>query len=188
MSEHGTRRAAREIEHASDAIIGATTAGVITSWNASAVELFGYTDDEAIGRELTMLWPEAERDGASRLLSRVAGGDRVSDVTTEVTCSDGSGLEVTISASPISGDGAGIVGVSLLLREGSRDRSPDQKFRAMLESAPDAIVIVGTDGRIVLVNRQTEVVFGYERDELLGQPIERLIPEEFRARHGLSSS
>lgn len=184
MSEHGTRRAAREIEHASDAIIGATTAGVITSWNASAVELFGYTDDEAIGRELTMLWPEAERDGASRLLSRVAGGDRVSDVTTEVTCSDGSGLEVTISASPISGDGAGIVGVSLLLREGSRDRSPDQKFRAMLESAPDAIVIVGTDGRIVLVNRQTEVVFGYERDELLGQPIERLIPEEFRPRHG----
>ena len=184
MQEHGTRRAARAIEHASDAIIGATTAGVVTSWNTAAADLLGYDEDEAIGHELTMLWPEQERAGASRLLARVAGGERVSDVTTEVSCQDGSGLEVTISASPISGDGAGIVGVSLLMREGSRDRSPDEKFRAMLESAPDAIVIVGTDGRIVLVNRQTEVVFGYDSEELLGEPIERLIPEEFRPRHG----
>lgn len=56
-------------------------------------------------------------------------------------------------------------------------------FRDLLESAPDAIVIVGSDGRIALVNRQTELLFGYERDDLLGQEVEILVPTRFRPRH-----
>jgi PAS domain S-box-containing protein len=59
----------------------------------------------------------------------------------------------------------------------------EQQFRALLESAPDAIVIVDQDGRIALVNSQTEKWFGYQRDELLGQPIEKLMPQRFRDRH-----
>ncbi len=57
------------------------------------------------------------------------------------------------------------------------------RFEQLLEFAPDAIVGVGTDGKIVLVNSQTEALFGYPRDELLGQPVETLVPERFRDVH-----
>src|SRR5688572_29960844 len=56
-------------------------------------------------------------------------------------------------------------------------------FQGLLDSAPDAMVIVETDGRIVLANTQAETVFGYRREELLGQPIEILLPERYRGKH-----
>ena len=61
--------------------------------------------------------------------------------------------------------------------------SVEKGFAALLESAPDAIVIVDQNGRIVLANSQTEHLFGYTREELLGQPVEMLLPERFREAH-----
>jgi len=59
----------------------------------------------------------------------------------------------------------------------------ERRFRELLEAAPDAIIQVNVDGRIILLNRVTEDMFGYTRDELLGQPLEVLVPSELRARH-----
>lgn len=68
------------------------------------------------------------------------------------------------------------------LAEGILRRS-EERFRGLVESAPDAVVIVGEDGAVQLVNAETERLFGYTRDELLGLPIERLLPERFPERH-----
>src|SRR6266487_1973568 len=59
----------------------------------------------------------------------------------------------------------------------------EARFRGLLEVAPDPIVIVEERGSIAIVNRQTELAFGYSRDELVGQPIEVLVPERLRGMH-----
>src|SRR2546427_10355 len=59
----------------------------------------------------------------------------------------------------------------------------DHRFAGLLEAAPDAMVCVDRDGRIALVNAQTERLFGYGRDELVGQPVEMLVPDAVRDAH-----
>ncbi|NQV55607.1 MAG: PAS domain S-box protein, partial [Rhodospirillales bacterium] len=107
-----------------------------------------------------------------------------------VEVADGSIHHIRVNGRPIfSGDGAfigyrgtgtDITGQVLALSEMERG---EEEFRALLDSAPDSMVITDADGAIVHINGQTEAMFGYDRDELLGKPIEELVPERFRNRH-----
>jgi protein-histidine pros-kinase len=62
-------------------------------------------------------------------------------------------------------------------------KKEDDRFKGFLESAPDAIVIVDNDGKIQIINFQTEQLFGYTRDELLGKEVEVLMPPHFKNTH-----
>ena len=79
-----------------------------------------------------------------------------------------------------AGQPARMRGVSLDI---TKRKQAEEQFRLVVEAAPNAMIMVNTEGRINLVNTQAEVVFGYTREELIGQPIEMLVPERFRSHH-----
>jgi PAS domain S-box-containing protein len=96
---------------------------------------------------------------------------------------NGTTVEVSLTMSPILDRAGGVVGVATVARDVTQRQRADARFRGLMEAAPDAMVCVDADGRIALVNAQTERLFGYDRDELVGQPVEMLVPDSMRGVH-----
>jgi PAS domain S-box-containing protein len=72
---------------------------------------------------------------------------------------------------------------SVMARDATAPERSEGHFRDLVESAPDAIVVVDDRGKITLINAQTELLFGYTREELLGELVETLVPDSFRGKH-----
>ena len=175
----------RLVESAPDAIVVVDGNGSITLLNSQTERLFGYTRDELLGRPIECLIPArlCRQHLAHRAMyvsdprARAMGAD----LSLCALRKDGSEFPVEISLSPIaSADG---VLISSAIRDITDRRRAEERFRGLLESAPDAMVIVDRDGAIVITNSQTERLFGYQRSELLGRPVEMLVPAHARARH-----
>jgi protein-histidine pros-kinase len=176
-------RLASIVENSDDAIIGATLDGVITSWNRGARDLYGYRADEAIGQPISLMVPPGQIDEQADIFRRISRGERVVHFETLRQSKDGRLIDVSLSTSPVTNSDGEITGASVIARDVTERRRSEARFRALVETAPDAMVIVNELGFIDLVNTQTEKLFGYTRAELLGQPVEILVPERFRSRH-----
>ncbi len=171
------------VESSDDAIIGRTLDGVIFSWNGGAERLYGYRAEEMIGQSLARIVPSDHANEMPEILARIGRGEPVEQFETVRIRKDGARIDVSVSVSPIRDEGGAIVGASTIARDVSDRVRAERRFSELLEAAPDAMVIVDENGKIVIVNAQTERLFGYRREELLGERVEKLIPESVVEGH-----
>jgi PAS domain S-box-containing protein len=184
--QHATARLAGILDIADDAIIAINDRQVIKLFNQGAERIFGYAADEMIGRPLDILLPERFTATHSRHVAAFASSGDVARRMGERRDIFGrkrDGTEFPAEASISKLTAADEPVFTVILRDITARKQAEEKFRALLESGPDAMVIINSAGAIVLINSQTERLFGYTRAELIGQPVELLVPERFRDQH-----
>jgi protein-histidine pros-kinase len=174
------------LDAAPDAIVIVDEAGRMVVVNSQTETLFGYGREELIGQSVEMLVPRRYHGTHPGHRRRYFADPRVRPMGAGLELygvrRDGTEFPVEISLSPLR-TAQGTFAMSAI-RDLTDRRRAEAKFRGLLESAPDAIVIVDQAGTIVLVNAQAERLFGYTREALIGQPVETLVPERYRGRHG----
>lgn len=173
------------LEAAPDAMVVVETDGRISFVNGQAERLFGYSRDELLGELVEVLVPLRYRGVHPAHRQDFSFDPKTRPMGANLDLSacrkDGSEFPAEISLSPLRA-GERVL-VTAAIRDVTQRRKAEAKFRAVLEAAPDAMIIVDRAGKIALVNGQTERLFGYPRAELLGQPIELLVPARFREAH-----
>ncbi len=168
-----------------DATIVTDEAGVIRVANERAEELFGYEPGELDGKPIEILIPSGQRERHVALRDGYnhapRGRPMVSGLNLHGQHKDGSTFRLEIALNPIETND-GLV-VTSTIRQIAEADDTEAYFRQLLESAPDAMIIIDDQGKIAIVNAQAEEMFGYDRQDMLGQPIEMLLPERLHAGH-----
>ena len=173
-------RLAAIVASSDDAILSKDLNGILTSWNRAAEQMFGYTADEAIGRNVDLIIPEARRDEEEYVLGRVRQGLGIEHYETVRRRRDGSLFDVSITVSPIRVNGS-VIGASTIARDITvAKRTEREAFRlaAIVNSSDDAIVSKDLNGEILTWNRAAERIFGYTPEEAVGRNITIVIPED----------
>ena len=199
-AEHARRAAEARFARLADCgIIGicvGTLEGRIIEVNDALADLLGYPRVDILSGNVSWrdLTPAEWRLDDQRARDELRATGVAALREKEYTRQDGARVPVLVGSATVQGTTSEeVISFVLDLRGSSRldaaiehlrqARASEATFRGFLEAAPDAMVIVDPQGRIVLVNSQSEHLFGYSRDDLLGQAIELLIPEDVRARH-----
>lgn len=125
-------RLAAIVESSEDAILAKDLNGIITSWNQSATELFGYTAEEAIGKPVIMLIPPERQDEEPSILARIRAGERIEHYETIRQRKDGSLVDISLSVSPLKDSDGKVVGASKIARDITERRRAQEQERLLI--------------------------------------------------------
>jgi two-component system, LuxR family, sensor kinase FixL len=183
-------RLAAIVASSDDAIIGKTLDGVITDWNGGAETIFGYTASEAIGQPLSMLLPPGQENEMVRMLERIKSGERVKHYETRRRRKDGAIIDVSLTLSPLWDDAGRLIGASKVARDitaakrgQARLEAREAHLRSVLDSIPDAMIVIDDKGIMRSFSATAERLFGYRPEEAIGRNVSMLMPSPYQEQH-----
>jgi PAS domain S-box-containing protein len=179
------RRLRAAVESSPSGLVMIDSEGRIVLVNREVERLFGYPREELLGRSIDILVPPRFRGPhvdfrqaylADPKIRRMGAGRELFGLT-----KSGQEVPVEIGLTPVATE-EGMFVLSSIVDLSARKRA-DERFRVAVEASPNGVVMIDERGTIVLINREVERMFGYPREELLGQSIETLVPARAREQH-----
>lgn len=160
LMEESRGRLSAIVRSSEDAIIAKTPDGVIVSWNVGATKVFGYSEEEAIGKQMLMLFPSNRTDEEASILSKILRDETVEHFETKRRRKDGREIDVSITISPIHDSEGRVCGASNIARDISERkhaeaalRESERRLHAVVENMSEGLVISDLSGNLVFWNR-----------------------------------
>jgi PAS domain S-box-containing protein len=178
------------VDSSDDVILSKDLNGTVTSWNAAASRLFGYSPEEMIGASILKMIPEQFHSDEKTIIDQIRAGRKIENFETARITKNGRILDVSLTISPVRDERGDVVGALKILRDISARREADHnqqelakraaELAAIVDSSDDVILSKDLDGIIKSWNNAANRLFGYSAEEMVGQSILKLIPEDLQ--------
>ena len=189
-AEEAQARLAAIVESSDDAIVSKDLDGIITSWNAGAERIFGFSPQEAVGRPITsLIIPPDHHQEEAEILRRLRAGERLDHFRTVRLTKSGKRIDISATISPVRNTQGRVIGASKIARDvtdhhhtKNDPRENQELLRAAFNQTSSFLATLSTDGTILEANRAAVDGTGFARHEVIGQKIWdvwwRHLPEE----------
>jgi len=178
------------VSSSDDAIVGKNIDGIVTDWNIGAQKIFGYSAEEMVGQPIAKLLPPGLEDEERQILSKISAGQKINHFETRRLRKDGAVIDVSVTISPVYDDDGLVIGASKVARDITAAKASQRALkeseahlRSVLETIPDAMVVIDTKGIIQSFSATAEKLFGYQAKDAIGQNVSMLMPNPYRAQH-----
>ena len=189
-SDETESRLAAIVASSDDAILAKTLDGIVTAWNRGAEAIFGYAANEIVGRSILLLAPADREAEELTILERVRRGDRIEHFETRRRRKDGTVIDVSITVSPIWDSAGRLVGASNVARDITTSKRAqtalaerEAHLQSVLDTVPDAMVVIDPQGIMQSFSATAERLFGYAPGEAIGRNVSTLMPSPYREQH-----
>ncbi len=173
------------VEFSDEAIMGVSPAGLITSWNSSAEKLFQYSQEEIVGKHISLLWPPSGKRESEKVFQHILQGEATEAFETKRLRKDGSLVDILLSVSPIRDAQERLIGTSAICRDLTKQKVSEEQIkkweRIFQYSGWGVLLSQGDTSYVGLSNPTYAKMMGYTMEELQGKHLSEIYAPEVRA-------